>query len=48
VIAGGFVGGIVGTYTVQCIGLGEPCCLVPPPAGPPNDAPQPLRQEHGL
>ena len=48
VIAGGFVGGIVGTYTVRCIALGQPPCLVPHPAGPPNDAPQPMRQEHQL
>jgi membrane-associated phospholipid phosphatase len=32
VIAGGFVGGIVGTYTAHCIGLGEPRCLMPQPA----------------
>jgi membrane-associated phospholipid phosphatase len=34
VIAGGFVGGIVGAYTACCTGLAGPNRLVPQPAGP--------------
>src|SRR5262249_45936218 len=47
VIAGGFVGGIVGAYTARCTGLGGPHRLVPHPAGPPNEALQPTGPVRG-
>jgi hypothetical protein len=34
VIAGGFVGSIVGAYTTYCTGLAGPSRLVPDAAGP--------------
>jgi membrane-associated phospholipid phosphatase len=37
VIAGGFVGGIVGAYTAHFTGLGEPRHPAPHPAAPPNN-----------
>jgi membrane-associated phospholipid phosphatase len=47
VIAGGFVGGIVGTYTAHCCGLREQFCSVPHLAAPPNLPPQPTGPASG-
>jgi membrane-associated phospholipid phosphatase len=41
VVAGGFVGGVVGTYTAHYNGLGGANCPAPDSAGPPNEALQP-------
>jgi len=41
VIAGGFVGGIVGTYTAYCCGFRENLCSLPHAPVPPNLPPQP-------
>src|SRR5262249_45727569 len=45
VIAGGFVGGIVGAYTARYTGLGGPGRGVPDPAAPPSQALQPAGPE---
>ena len=34
VIAGGFVGGIVGTYTARCARIAAPRCTTPHPTEP--------------
>jgi hypothetical protein len=44
VIAGGFVGGVVGAYTAHYTGLG-PRRAMPHPAGPPTAAPGPAGPE---